>query len=209
LKLNRDGIFEVTPGFSSTQRDYYDGDSEIFLSPENLEEKSRNNCTLKPFTFRTLDGLSFQYTIQWINKIDDWQQLEEASLARSDEDYRLLSERRKLAVARVNDLIVDHKVSKEEQLLHLEITHASGFDTDEAIFIKYQVATLGEWEVDTSCINLVDNKVCLTNTVNEVKMVFEGQTSPGLPVLTNMGGANGRNLTSLLGVLIIFSVKSN
>jgi len=178
------------------------------VSPENLEAKSRNEWRLKPFTFRTLDGISFQYTIESVQQLEDWQKLEEASLVRTDEEYRLLSERRKFAMARVNDSRVHCRIAREEQFLHLEIEGASDFDTDEAIFVKYQVVTSSRWEVDTSYRKSVDNEVSSTNEGHGV-MVFEGQTSPSLPLTTNIGAANGRNLASIVGALVILSVSPN
>lgn len=210
INLSRDGILEVAPGLSKEERNYFDGDSEFFVSPENMEARQRHGCKLKPFSFKSVDGTSFRYTIQVISAIDNWQQLEDKSLLRIDEEYRLLSERRKLSISRVNDLRADQQsLPQEEQCLHLEIQSASDFDTEEAIFVKYHISLPCQWEVEALHAKRMGNEICSTKGgTSRAGTIVEGKTTPSFPMI-NIGGGNSRGLASLVGMLVIVSVSFN
>jgi len=173
-----------------------------------MEARQRDGCKLKPFSFKSVDGTSFRYTIQVISTIDNWPQLEDKSLLRIDEEYRLLSERRKRSISRVNDLRADQQsLPQEEQCLHLEIQSASGFDTEEAIFVKYHISLPCQWEVEALNAKRTGNEICSTKEgTSRPRTILEGKTTPSFPLI-HIGGGNSRGLASLVGMLIIFSVS--
>lgn len=137
LKLNRDGMMEVSPSFSTLERLYFDGDSEIFMSPEHVsaiqrktegsEESDDKKRGLTKFTFSAPGGSIYQYTLEWLDRVDDANELESLSLQLADEEYLRLSERRKTIQTITRQKAIGVIGRGEEELLHLEIVSADNF----------------------------------------------------------------------------------
>jgi len=160
LKLHRDGLLEVTPGFSTEERDYFDGDSEIFVSPENLDTMHKNDCKITSFSFTTPKGAMYRYTLEWAGQIDKWEDLENLSLRRMDEEYKLVSDRRRIVLSKVKDHCANiDRLTREEHLLQIEIVSASNFYPmfadvngyrDNSIYVRYQIIAQSRWTANLS-----------------------------------------------------------
>ncbi len=134
----RDGLMEVWPGFSIEEtrgqgvmaQQHFDGDSEIFVSPEHLETMMKGKSTSDDdnvgigvgtkdfisdendvsnsktkFTFTTPQGSSYRYTLDWEGLItNDWNMMEDLSLRQVDSEYEKLAKRRDIARTKLKDL---------------------------------------------------------------------------------------------------------
>ena len=151
LKWNQNGLLEVSPGFSTEDRIFFDGDSDIFVSPENMESRRNLGCRISSFSFTSPKGALYKYTVELINnRNEEWDNLEGSDLCRVDEEYKAISDKNKFIFSRAKDLSEQLSSANDECLLEVEFVSATNFHPRFAnqsshdgipIFATYQIVS--------------------------------------------------------------------
>lgn len=150
MKLYKSGLLEVTPGFSNVEPEESD-DDEIFISSESLEKRAIKGEKLTSFTFATLEGSVYQYTLEWIDYLIDQDELESLALREMDEHYRILSHRQKSLFWRMNENNSMDSLTRiiDEDLIHIDFESASGFypkSYNSSLSIEYDITLPDGWK---------------------------------------------------------------
>ena len=211
----RDGVLEVSPGFSTHDRDYFDSDSEIFVSPENMDAMRRNEHRLTTFSFMSPNGAMYQYTLELQGYMSSWDELEELELCRVDDEYEAIAEKRKIIMSKAKEHYSNaDKLPKVEHLMQIEIVSASKFNPicadqrsfyDIPIFIAYQIVSpCGAWTTDSV---LVHGQMDSGQAGEEVSPIAaKGQTQASKPTEYSNEGTSS-DIFSLWVTVILFMVR--
>ena len=221
LKWNQDGLLEVSPGFSKEDRDYFDGDSEIFVSPENMDAKRRNDYRITTFSFTSPKGALYKYTVELLNRKDKWDELERLDLCRVDDEYKLIADRREVVFSKAKDHYAQiDTLPRGEHLLQAEIVSATNFNPkfanlrschDIPIFITYQIVSLNAtWTSDPDSIGIpndrIANKCYRGDEIDDTDDIVQGQTRAARP-MEYSSGRSSSDIFSLYLTIILFMVS--
>lgn len=211
LKWNKGGLLEVSPGFSKDDRVYYDGDSEFFMSPENMEAKRRGDGKKTSFSFTSPQGALYRYSIDLLNMKENNDELEKLELNRVDDEYKLIADRREVALSTAKDHYANvHSVLPTvEHILQIEILSGTDFEPKSAnwfrsnkipIFITYQIVWLnGDWTSEES--------ETFASTFDGRRKCTYGQTQASRPIHIDRGG-NTSDILALYVNIVIFLVSA-
>ena len=173
MVLSKDGLLQVTPSFSTLKRvSNFEGDSEFFLSHENLDLKKQGRLDFSTFTFSCpRNKNSFHYTLDLVEpNLNDFTNIEKVLSEASEDEFGLLVDRRKKALQIVNRKIEAlESYRREEAMMILEIVSGHDFCVKDPIFVKYSIIAPC-WEIDTN-----DSKITLPmNPVDALNENGEG-----------------------------------
>lgn len=153
MVLSKDGLFQVTPSFSTHKRmSNFEGDSEFFLSHENLDLKKQRRLELNSYTFSSRGNKnSFHYTLELVEpNLNDFRTIEKVLSEASEDEYALLADRRAKATRLVNRKVEAlGSYRREEAMMIFEIVSGHDFCVKDPIFVKYSIIA-PSWEIDTN-----------------------------------------------------------
>ena len=196
LKWNQDGLLQVTPEFSSEDREFYDGDSEIFVSSENMGARRTHGLRMRKYSFSTPRGSEYEFTLEWMGRVGKWDELEDLILCRMDEEYKVISERRRRLFSKVRDrhfLTNNDNIFTHEHILQMEIISASNFHSMFAdgrifrgkknIFVRYHIDLPDcRWSATHASFMPKGSSKMKRRFGQERTTVVHGQTRPSAPM---------------------------